>query len=46
MMWNGWGGMMGYGGGGVGFVFWITTLLVWAVLVLVIIALWRRISRK
>ena len=45
MMWNGFGGMMGYGGG-VSFFFWVTTLLVWAVLVLAIIALWRWISKK
>lgn len=45
MMWNGFGGMMGYGWGGAGFVFWVTTLLVWAVLVLLIVALWRWIQR-
>ena len=43
MMWNGFGGMMGYGGWG--FVFWVTTLLVWAALGLAIIALWRWIQR-
>ena len=46
MMWNGFDGMMDYGWGGFGLVFWITTLLVWAVLVLLIVALWRRISQK
>ncbi len=44
MMWNGFGAMSGYGGGA-SFFFWVTTLLVWAVLVLAIIALWRWIQR-
>lgn len=45
MMGNGFGNMMGYGWGGLGLVSWITTLLVWAALVLVIVALWRWIQR-
>lgn len=45
MMWNGFGAMSGYSGGA-GFFFWVTTLLIWAILVLAIIALWRWISKK
>lgn len=45
MMQNLWGGgMMGWGG--LGLVFWITTLLSWTVLVLLIIALIRWINKK
>ena len=43
-MQNLWGGMMGYGG--MSFVFWVTALLVWTALVLVIIALVRWLNRK
>ena len=46
MMWNGFGAMSGYGWGGAGLISWVTMLLVWAVLVLAIIALWRWIQRR
>lgn len=39
------GGMMGWGSSW-GLVFWISTLLFWAVLVLLIVALWRYINKK
>lgn len=38
-------GMMGFGGG-FGFVFWVTTVLIWTVLVLAIIALIRWLGKK
>lgn len=37
---------LGYGIGSVGFMFWVTTLLVWTALILVIIALIRWINKK
>lgn len=38
-------GMMGYGLSGLGWVFWVTVILVWMTLVLAIIVFWRRINR-
>lgn len=48
MMWGGWpgwgsAGMMGYG---FGHTSWITTLLIWVLLILGIVALWKRISKN
>ena len=37
---------MGYGMGTMGFFFWVTTLLVWTVLILTIIALYKWINKK
>ena len=36
------GGMMG----GVGFFFWITTILIWGALILLIAYLWKLVNRK
>lgn len=44
---EGGGLMMGYGmGWGMGLFGWVTTLLFWIILVLVIAALWKYINRK
>ena len=37
---------LGYGSGGLNFVFWINTLLVWTILALVIVALVRWLNKK
>lgn len=45
--WVGRGDMMdSWGAGGLGFVFWVTTILIWILLGLGIIALWRWIQRQ
>ena len=40
--------MMGWGGGfgTLSFVFWVTALLSWAILALVIVALWKWVNKK
>lgn len=37
---------LGYGMGSLGLIFWINTLLVWTILVLVIVALVRWLNKK
>ncbi len=37
--------MNGWAYGGLGFVFWVTILLVWAVLALLVVYLWNRIKK-
>ncbi len=36
---------LGYGMGGLNFIFWITTVLVWAVLILLVAYLWKQINK-
>lgn len=37
--------MMGLAYGGAGLIFWVTLLLVWAVLILAIVYLWKQINK-